>query len=140
MIGSVSYGSRTIPFLSATMPAGTFDDEPIEQGEELTTPGVNGRRWRTIFKQFPSFTMTTVSEALTYAGAQLHKAYAEQMVQKLVTLTCTIDTVAFTMKQVHVSAVSARLYPGPVYGAGAGNGQAHIEITWQFELTDFEDV
>jgi hypothetical protein len=137
-IGSVSYGSKTIPFLVANMPAGTFDDEPVDVGEELTTPGVNGRRWRTIFKQFPSFQMVTVSESATYAGAQIIKANAEQMVQKLVTLACTIDNVAFTMKDVHVSSATARLFPGPVYGAGAGSGLAHAEITWQFELTDFD--
>jgi hypothetical protein len=137
-VGNISYQGTALPFLAATFPAGTFDDEPVAQAEELITPGINGRRWRTLFLQFPAFQMTTTHEATEYATAALTKARAEKMVQKLVTLQVTIDGVAYSMRQVHVSAVIARLFPGPVYGAGTGSGEAHLDLTWQMELTDFE--
>ena len=140
-VGSITYSGKTITLLSALTASGTFDDEPVAQAEELITPGINGRRWRTLFRQFPSFQMTTVSEAATYAGAQIIKATAEQFTQKLVNLTVTIDGITFNMQDVHVSAALCRLFPGPVYGAGASaSNAAHIEIAWQLELTDFESV
>ena len=137
-VGTISAQGVSLPFLAARMPAGYFEDEPIAQAEELITPGINGRRWRTLFKQFPSFQMTTTHDATEYATAALTKQRAEGLVQKLVTLQVTIGTVSYTMRQVHVSGVLAQLFPGPLCGAGTASGTAHVDITWQLELTDFE--
>lgn len=140
-VGSISRAQTSISFLCAKMPAGYFDDEPVAQSEELITPGINGRRWRTLFSQFPSFQITTTSEAQTYAGCALIKQNAERMVNRLVTLNVTIDGVAYKMRNVHVSAVVAQLFPGPVYGSGASaSTTAHVDLTWQLELTDFANT
>lgn len=138
MSGSIvaSSSSLSIQFLAVQFPAGFMDLVAIDQAEELTTPGVDGRRWRTIYKQFPSFQMTTISEAATYSTAAELKKVAEKMVQKLVRLNVVIDGVPVTMPDVHVSAVSSRLFPGPIFGFGAGINLAHIENNWQIELTD----
>jgi len=139
MSGSItaSASSLSITFLAAQFPAGFMDLVAIDQAEELMTPGVDGRRWRTIYKQFPSFQMTTISEAATYNAAAALKKVAEKMVQKLVRLTVVIDAVPVIMREVHVSAVAPRIFPGPIFGAGTGINLAHIENTWQVELTDF---
>jgi hypothetical protein len=137
-VGSITYQGTSLPFLAARFPAGYFDDEPIAQAEELITPGIDGRRWRTLFKQFPSFQMTTTHDATEYATAALTKQRAERLVQKLVTLQVTIGTVSYSMRQVHVSGVAAQLFPGPLCGAGTGSGTAHVDITWQLELTDID--
>ncbi len=136
-IGTISAQGVSLPFLAARMPAGYFDDEAIAQAEELITPGINGRRWRTLFRQFPSFQMTTTHDATEYATAALAKQRAEGLVQKLVTLQVTIAGISYTMRNVHVSAVAGQLFPGPLCGAGTASGTAHVDLTWQFELTDF---
>lgn len=130
--------SLSIPFLAVQFPSGFMDIAPVDQAEELTTPGVNGRRWRTIFSQFPSFQMTGIVEASTYSAAAAYKTMGEKMVQKLVTLSVTIDNAVVSIKQAHVSAVESRIFPGPVYGAGAGANAAHLEMVFNIELTDFD--
>lgn len=136
-VGTISRPGISLPFVCANTPAGMIDDTPITQAEELITPGVNGRRWRTLFDQYPSFQMTTYHEVTHYdAGVQM-KRKAEGLVQKLVTLSVTIGGVNHPLKDTHVSAIAVVVHPGPMAGDGVGSGQAHVEITWQLEGTTF---
>lgn len=136
-VGSINANSIGIDFLVAQTPAGMIADQAIPQAEELTTPGVNGRRWRTLFDQFPSFEMTTYTEVADYDAGITRKAQAESLIQSLCRLVVQIGNHQHTHRNVHVSAALVILHPGPLVGAGAGNGQAHMEVHWQLELTDF---
>lgn len=135
-VGSLSVKGNSFDFLSINFPSGHPEDRAILQAEELITPGIDGRRWRTVYKQFPSFPMTTTLEATDYAAAVKIKQRAENLVQKLVNLSVATSGGNFLYREVHVSAVQVRLFPGPVVGSGTSNGAAHLEITWQLELTD----
>jgi hypothetical protein len=139
-VGSIAQGGVSIPFLAIQTESGMIEDRSLAQAEELTTPGVNGRRWRTIFSQFPSFPMRTFSEATTYATGVNMKRQAESLTQKTVRLIAEIAATTYAYIDVHVSAVQATVHPGPIAGAGAGSGAAHVEIVWQLEMTDETQV
>jgi hypothetical protein len=98
---------------------------------------VNGRRWRTLFEQFPSFEMRTFTECADYATAIQMGRGLENLTQKLVRLSAVIAGVTYAYKDVHVTSVVAIRHPGPIVGAGATTGQAHLEGVWNVELTDF---
>ncbi len=134
-VGSINYQGASLPFLAAQTPVGMVQDRALDQAEELMTPGVNGRRWRTLFAQYPSFEMRTFHEATNYAVGIGMKRTAENLTQKLVRLNVTISTTTYAYIDIHVSAVLATVHPGPIVGAGAGSGTSHVEILWQLEMT-----
>lgn len=139
-MSSISYGNITIPFLLMQSPQGGIEDEPTTEAQVLETPGANGRRWRELFEQFEPFTIKTFSECTDYTVALLMKARAKSLKNKLVNIYVSIDGATYNYRQVHVSAVACTPHPGPMAGQGVGNGQAHLEIDWALELTDFDDV
>ncbi len=134
-VGSINQGGTSIPFLAVQTASGMIEDQTLAQAEELITPGINGRRWRTLFSQYPSFQMVTFSETATYETGVIMKRKAESLTQKLVRLNATIAAATYAYVDVHVSAALAIVHPGPIAGAGAGSGAAHVEITWQVEMT-----
>lgn len=134
-VGSIASGGVSIPFLAIQTPSGMIDDQIMAQAEELTTPGVNGRRWRTLFEQYPRFEMHTFTEVTDHAAGVALKRKAESLTQKNVRLNATIGTATYAYIDVHVSAVSAVVTSGTVAGAGASTGTAYLEIAWQVEMT-----
>jgi hypothetical protein len=137
MSGSLAQdGGGTIQFLTVLTDTGMMEDEPIVESEELTTPGVDGRRWRTVFKQYPQFQLYATSDAATYDAAIELKRKAARFVQSLGTLKMTLDTVTYQAKKVHIDGVIATCVPGPATGAGAA-GLAHVVFVWKLTLTEF---
>ena len=134
-VGDISSTGVSIPFLAVQTASGMLEDQLLAQAEELTTPGVNGRRWRTIFSQYPSFAMRTFSEATTYERGVALKRAAEGLTQKTVRLTVIISAAAYDYAKVHVSGVRAIVHPGPIVGSGSSTNAAHVEIEWQLEMT-----
>lgn len=138
MSGSLTVSGSTIPFLVSNADEGFFSDSAIINEEELMSPGVDGARWRTVYKQFADFELRTVSQATTVAAAITTKRTAERkFVGKNVTLQAAVNGVTYTMKNVHVKAVKATVIPGPLYGAGVSSANAHVIIQWILHGTDF---
>jgi hypothetical protein len=139
MSGSITAGLGNIPFLVSGSDEGFFSDSGIIQEEELNTSGVDGVRWRTVFRQFPDFELRTVTQATTLAEAIAFKRLAERaMVGKNAKLTVTIAGTSYSMKDVHVKAAKGTVVPGPLYGAGVTTANAHIIIQWMLRGTDFD--
>lgn len=141
MSGSITANGITISFLISQTPKGFLEDRPQPVAEELTTPGADGARFRTIYLQYPEFDMVTITEASTHNAAVQDKRDIERnMVQKQATVNAYIGGVNYTMKNVQVLAASAEIIPGPVHGAGAsGTTAAHVRATWRLKGGDFSN-
>ena len=124
-------------FLAALTEEGYPLDQLVNQEEELTTPGVTGKRWRTVFQQYKPVAVQTVADQSSHVNAVNDAQKYERAVGrwgKLVVTTGAARTVALT---VHVSAVRARVSPGPTVGSGATNGSAAtIFADWVFEVLE----
>lgn len=139
MSGSLTVSGSTIPFLVSNADEGFFSDSAIINEEELMSPGVDGARWRTVYKQFPDFELRTVSQATSVDAAIKIKQNAERkFVGKNVTLQAAINGITYPMKKVHVKAVKATVVPGPLYGVGVSSAAAHVIIQWILHGTDFD--
>ncbi len=138
VVGTISQGSRSLYFLTALSESGFVQEVALEVSEEQQTPGVNGRRWRTLYLQFPSFTLSTISEATTYAVASSYKNRADKLTNQLVSLSLTIAGAAYSFRNVHVDVVRSVAVPGPVVAAGSSGGAAHMAAVWSFSFTDFD--
>lgn len=102
---------------------GAVDDIAIPEEEELTAPGVDGRRWRTVGNRYRPFTATILQTCLVYTLAIQQARNYDELVGTLISLTVTIDDVDYTYPSVHVLAVRVRAMPGVV--AGADNASIH---------------
>ena len=136
--GSITLSGKTLVFLIARTDEGFVADTPFEVPEELTTPGVDGRRWRTLYSQFEAFNLYTVTEASTYAVAVQYRNRAMGMINKLVNITIICDGVTYNFNQAHVNAVNPVAIPGPVVASNSTGGLAHMMAQWNIVLTDFD--
>lgn len=139
-VGSIIRKGVNVQFLCARSENGSPLETPREVFEELTSAGCDGRRYRTIHTQFPSFSMTTVTEALTYADAVRIRNQIEAMSNKLATLSLTLNGQSFNWNNVHVDGANARAAAGQVIAAGSSSSTAHVMCDWQLTLTDFDQV
>jgi hypothetical protein len=140
VVGQITASGSSISFLCARSEAGSPLETPMESAEEMTSPGVDGRRWRTIHKLHPAFVLQTVTEANDYyAGIKIRNS-AEKLVNKLVTLYLTINGSNFYFSDVHVDAVRAVVVSGPVVAVGSTGGLAHLMIEWSLTMTDFDQA
>lgn len=139
-IGSISRTTSqsrgSLLLLVARTPRGFINDTLVAQEEALTTPGVNGVRWRIVFYQVEKTELYTVIDCATYADAVLKKGIAEDMAGQLVNLSIDIDGVNYRFRQVHVDSVLAVAFPGPAVGNGA-TGTAHLVATFILTPTSF---
>lgn len=117
---------------------GYIPDRPVEIAELLQTLGVDGVRWRTLFRQFPSFTLSTVTEASIHSNAVVLARTITSMVQGTVRLRVDIGGVSYNVVDVHVDNADPVVIPGPVVGIGATANQAHVVTAWQLRCTAFE--
>lgn len=138
VVGTMTQGSRSLQFLIARTDSGFAQEMQQEVPEELTTPGVNGRRWRTLFKQYATFNLFTITEASTYGVALQYKNRAEKFMNQLVNLNLVVSGSSYNFKQAHVNGVIAVAIPGPVVASGSTGGTSHVAITWSITLTDFD--
>ncbi len=134
-VGSIAQDGVNISFLAIQTPSGMLNDQIMAQSEELVTPGVNGKRWRTLFHQYAPFPMRTFSEVSDYAAGVTVKRGAESLKEKNVRVIASIGTATYAYVFVHVHGAEVVIHPGPMAGAGTGSGTAHVEIVWQLEMT-----
>lgn len=136
-IGTISYRGLSLPLLVARTERGAPNAIPVIQEEALTASGVDGKRWRTIFKQYEPTVLYTVVDCSTYAVAVSNKAVAEGFKGALARLQITLSGNAYNFRDVHVEAVMATVFPGPAVGEGA-SGQAHLVVLWTLIPTNYD--
>ena len=140
VVGNIQRSGTAIQFLCARTEAGSPLETARESAEELTSPGVDGRRWRTVQTLHPEFTLSTVTECATYTNAITLRNKAEALTNKLVDLVLTIDGTVYLFGNVHVNAVLARAGSGVVVASGSTGGAAHLLCEWSLTMTNFEAI
>lgn len=138
-VGTITYRGSAVDLLIARSDRGAPNSARLVQEESLTTPGVDGTRWRVMFRQYEPTQLYTVVDCGTYAIGILYKQIIEKLKGKLVTVKLDISGVSYSFQNVHVEAVGATVFPGPAVGNGA-TGTAHIVAVWSLVPTDFAAV
>ena len=140
IVGNITSKGVQIQFLCARTEAGSPLETPRESTEELTSPGVDGRRWRTVHTLHPEFTLSTVTECADYPTAISLRNKSEALTNKLVSLSVTIAGVAYLFASVHVNSVTARAGAGVVVASGSTGGAAYLLCEWSLTMTNFEEI
>lgn len=135
-IGTISYRGLSLSLLVARTERGAPNAIPVIQEEALMASGVNGKRWRTVFKQYEPTILYTVIDCATFAIAVSNKAVAEGFKGGLARLQVTLAGNAYNFRDVHVEGVLATAFPGPAVGEGA-SGQAHLTVLWTLIPTNY---
>lgn len=135
-VGSISYRGDRLSLLVARTERGAPNAIPVVQEEALATPGVDGKRWRVIFRQYEPTQLFTVVDCVNYAYAVSDKALAESFKGKLVRLQVTLSGNTYAFRDAHVEGVAATAFPGPAVGEGA-TGTAHLVVVWTIVPTNF---
>lgn len=108
--------------------------------EVLEAAGVNGRRWRSMHRQFPVLNVQTLAEAATFSAAEdLATAYlAARLAHQTATLSIDAGGAVFAFSNVHVGPLDPLPISGQVSGPNAGaSSLAHVRCAWSLELTRF---
>ncbi len=136
-MSSIIIGPYT--FLTAAVVEGGFLFQTPEVVEEkLTTPGVDGSRWRTVSNQMLPASIDAVSEALSFLNAVSAASAFRFMKGELVPVVWTTGGYTYRYKDVHVSDVQCKPTAGAVVGGGASSSAvAHVRTLWILEATDF---
>ena len=134
--GTISYRGQSLPLLIARTERGAPNAIPVVQEEVLSTAGVDGKRWRTVFKQYEPTVLFTVTDCSTYAYAVSNKALAESFKGVLARLQITLGGTPYAFRDAHIEAVQATAFPGPAVGEGA-TGLAHLTVFWTIIPTNY---
>jgi hypothetical protein len=127
-----------LPFLTFATPTGWLVDQYAVDEEELRSPGVDGRRYRTESQQFPPFTAETIADADSYAAAIARARQYLRTQGGYGDLAVTIDGTEYRIRRVHVLHVAPRCQPGKVVGAGASAAAAASVLgAWTFQPLEF---
>jgi len=135
-VGVISYLGNRLSLLVARTDRGAPNAISVVQEEALATPGVDGKRWRTVFRQYEPTQLFTVVDCVSYAYAISDKALAESFKGKLVRLQLTLSGITYAFRDAHVEGVVATAFPGPAVGEGA-TGAAHLVVIWTITPTNF---
>ncbi len=128
---------RKFDFLTfLTVEGGFLLDEPAAVEEELTTPGVDGMRWRIESYQHRRAVIQTVAALVDFPSAIHQGREYLKAVGRLATVSPGITGLSFS--NVHVVDVRPTPRPGPPVGGGASSDStAHILALWTLQLTGF---
>jgi hypothetical protein len=140
--GAASPGT-TYPFNVARTSPGSVLSRTYVELEELTTPGVDGRRWRQLRNYFPNFTMETWADYSSYALA-VDDCRGYWLAQgQFVTLTWASAGagVVGVYFQVKVLDVQAQVMAGVLNGFGASaTSAAIIHANWTLVVQAVEGL
>ena len=131
-----TYG--TWGFASMLTPTGWPIDQANAVEEELTSPGVDGKRWRTSSVQETEIQITSLSDFTSYDLAIVAaRTYLKMKSGDPVLILVTIRGVNYRFRNVHILDVMPRAVPGTVVGADAtANSVAHVVTEWRAVLMD----
>lgn len=127
----------------------TFDTFPTAEGypsfqdvheeEELTSAGIDGKRWRTIYDQIPQLVVDAGNPAWTAVAN--HSAacdLADEMRRakgrfgRLVIISGGTRTIRLN---VHITSIVPRVYPGAIVGPGV-NGGSSVASAWVMDVLE----
>lgn len=130
--------SETFTFLTLTTDSGYVLDQEMIEEEVLETAGVDGRRFRTMFKQHSPTPTRTVAAAASFGDAVILANSYRKAKGRIGSLSITAGARSETIV-VHVREVDAQPRAGQVVGAAASSGNtAHVLCTWVVEPVEFE--
>lgn len=123
----------------------SFDTFPCENGypsgeaehveEELTTPGVDGKRWRRIYDQIPQLVVTGAwVSSSTHVLACKTADQMKTAVGREGLLIPLSGGTRFARLLVHVARVRAVVSPGIIIGPGITTGAAAVVSDWIFDV------
>lgn len=126
----------TFTFLTMVTPNGLPLSIARLVQEPLETPGVNGRRWRTVNRQHRQFELRALAEAADVAAAgALANSYLDALSSNQ---TVTLTDGATNLESVHVTDCEPVAIPGQVVSPLAGaNSLASVVSVWQLTYTYF---
>ncbi len=131
----------TYPFNIARTSPGSVMSRTYVELEELTTPGVDGRRWRQVRNYFPSFTMETWADYSSYALAVADCQGYWLAQGQFVTLTWASAGAGIVQVffQVKVLDVQAQTMAGVLNGFGANaSSAAFVHANWTLAVQAIE--
>lgn len=138
--GSPSPGS-VFPFSIARTNNGAILDRAYTELEELTTPGVDGRRWRQLRTYFPSFTLETWADFSSYTNAITACRNYWLSQGQFVTLTWYAGGFVGVYFQVKVIDVQSQAMAGVMGGFGADPASAAlVHANWTLAVQAVEGV
>lgn len=130
-----------VSFAFETFPSSTgYPSQQNEhQEEELTTPGVNGKRWRTIFDQVPQIVVEEGTPAWSTAASHVAACLlADRMrlaVGRFGELAVTSGGTRTVRFPVHVTSCLPRAVPGVLVTTTASYGGA-VASSWVLDVLE----
>jgi hypothetical protein len=130
---------RKFDFLTLrTLDGGFLLDEPAAVEQALTTPGVDGMRWRIESYQHRTVVVETVAALVDFYSAVQQARQYHKAVGRLAKVNVTVGTTDHTFENVHV--VDVRPIPRigkPVGASASASSEAHLLAAWTLQLTSF---
>lgn len=136
MAATLIINGSSFPFLTAVTDRGWPLDTTDMQEEVLESPGVNGRRWRSVAEQHRAFVFRTLAGVADFkAAVDLANAYVNAVrINPLARLLVSSGTRADSWINVHISAADPHPVNGVVGGDATGLG-ASVVTSWAAEHT-----
>jgi hypothetical protein len=136
-LASINVSGRSVQFLRFLTEEGFQSEQQEINEEELNTPGVDGRRFRTVFRQFETTTAETTQDCATYNDAKALKKLYQSFRGRNCILQVTAGGVVNVYPRVHISGVKALAHAGKVSGAGASSSSAaYVDATWSLVVME----
>lgn len=134
-------GSAAFSFLVASTPQGWPIDQASIVEEELLSPGVDGRRWRTESLQQVDIDMSTIDGCDTYEVAISTGRLYRRMVGLIGQLSVTIAGTSHQWNRVHIAGAMPRAHSGKISGAGASaSSTAFIMCDWKLVIMNIDAI
>lgn len=126
--------SPALSFIIARADGGWPYDQRQVMEEELSSPGVNGRRFRTVFDQFPETTVETLSSVTNYTAAVAEARQHLLCKGRLARLSVVVGGATLTYPKVHILDCAPVARVGSVVAADLTGAGASVACTWRLVL------
>lgn len=124
----------SLSFIIARAPGGWPYDQRQVAEEELTSPGVSGRRFRTIYDQYPETVIETLSSVTTYTAAVAEARQHLLCKGRLARMSVVVGGATLTYPRVHILDCEPVARIGSVIAAGLTGAGASVACTWRIVL------
>lgn len=136
-LASMTLSGRTVQFLRFLTEEGFQNEQAEINEEELTTPGVDGRRFRTVLRLHEPTAAETTQDCATYNDAKALKKLYQSFRGRNCILNVNAGGISYSYQRVHISAVKAFAHPGKIAGAGASaSSAAFVDATWSLVVME----
>lgn len=124
-------------FSVAKLQNGCVPEIAVVEEEELKDPGVDGNRYRRIYRQFPVFTMNTIADwASRAAGDDLTQTYYK-LVGQVVSMVITLGGVTKRFSKVKIRNVTPTQVAGQMVGFGAETASVGVTFAaWELQVVE----